>query len=424
MPTTPTTLTTTTPITRTRLAACAALVLAAVAPAQADKLPKWRIDSYTKNKPEALAQLGYVSYGPFEFGTKGAAPALTSTIDDHLEHVQILWIETAHFRIGVDLPEWPVPMDPEFRAKIRRELEQLQQRLPSVNPKARVLDRWLRAHLVAQRLEGIYAEFQQLAGVTDADFPADQSKVVRMPGARFMGYGPYVGMRQKYLVLLIERLGPYQRYLKDFIGRSTKFPQKWHFTTEGSLMFAAATECDDSVLKDDTALHCALAFNVGQNLLDGFRQYGYDLPIWIREGFAHWMLRRVNPRFNQFDQDEGGTAEMKKVWRWEPYCRNLVASGGKFAPFPEVASWREWDKLTFNDHVAIWSRMDWLMSQGKEKWSQFLFKVKGRVDENWSPDQNDLVGAVREALQEVYGVSVLDFDRRWGEWVKATYPTQ
>jgi len=61
---------------------------------------------------------------------------------------------------------------------------------------------------------------------------------------------------------------------------------------------------------------------------------------------------------------------------------------------------------------------------GPEKWQKFLFLIKGRVDAQWFPDQNDLVGAVRDALQEAYGISVLDFDRRWMEWVKATYPSQ
>ena len=50
--------------------------------------------------------------------------------------------------------------------------------------------------------------------------------------------------------------------------------------------------------------------------------------------------------------------------------------------------------------------------------------VKGRVDENWSADQSDLVGATRDALREAYGLSPLNFDDRWAEWVKANYPVK
>ena len=68
--------------------------------------------------------------------------------------------------------------------------------------------------------------------------------------------------------------------------------------------------------------------------------------------------------------------------------------------------------------------MDWLMSQGPEKWQKFLFAVKGRVDKDWSPDQTDLVGAVRTALKEAYGLSILNFDDHWAKWVKETYPSK
>jgi len=394
-------------------------------PRKQEKVPKWRIDPFTKNAPAALQAAGYLSYGPFPFGSLAGKPVSTARIDEALgRHVEMLWLETKHFRIGVDLPPFTVPMDPETRGKIRRELEQLQAKLPSVDPKAKVLTPWLRAHLVAQRLENLHAEVSALFGVKDEDFPADPSKVVRLPDVRYMGQGPHFGMKEKFLVLLFEKMGPFQQYTKDFLGRDTLFGQRWHFTEVGALLFTIAGECDDGRNKDDTALHCALAFNVGQNLLDGFRHYSYELPVWITEGFSHWLCRRVDPHWPNFDQNEGSIADMKKVWRWEPYVRNLVASGGRFAPFPEAYAWRDFGDITFNDHVAIWSRIDWLLSMGPDKWQKFLFLVKGRVDEQWLPDQSDLVGAVRDALQQAYGIPVLDFDRRWGEWVKATYPTQ
>jgi hypothetical protein len=116
---------------------------------------------------------------------------------------------------------------------------------------------------------------------------------------------------------------------------------------------------------------------------------------------------------------------MKVIERWDLYCRNLVVTDGKFAPFAEASQWRDFGKITFNDHVAIWSRVQWLLSMGPEKWQQFLFAIKGRVNAtDWSVDQTDLVGAVREALQATYGLTPLNFDDRWKEWVKETYPSK
>lgn len=408
------------------LAALATAMLTTTATAQEkpDKLPKWKLDPYTKNKPELLAKAGYVSFGPFAFGGQGAGTATTSDIEKSLPFAPILWIETKHFRIGVNLPAWTVPFDPETRAKIRTELERLATKLPGINTKTRTLDPWLRAHLYAQRVEDLYAEFCTLAGVKDEDFPQDPSRVVAGPAATYMGYGPYLGMKEKYLVLLFEDMTSFQQYMKDYLGRESRFGQRWHFKDVSALIFTIASDCDDGRLKHDTALHCSVAFNLSQNLLDGFRYYSYDLPVWIREGLGHWFERRVDSKWNSFDQTEGSPADMKKAWRWEPLVRNLVTTGGKFAPFAEAYAWRDFGTITFNDHVTIWSRVDYMMTLGKDKWRTFLFEIKGRVHADWTPDQNDLIGAMRDGLQKAYGFSVLQFDERWAEWVKATYPAQ
>lgn len=406
--------------------AAAAAALATSLFAQADKLPKWKIDPYTKNDPQAMAKAGYVSFGPFNFGTIAEKTVATTDIDAFLEFVPILWIETKHFRIGTNLPKWDVPLDPETRNKIRTELTELQAKLPDINPKTRSLDPWLRAHLTAHRMEKLYTETQTLWGVKDEDFPQDPTKVFAMPGVRYMGYGPYMGMRDKFLVLVFEKQGPFQQYMKKYLGRDSKHPQRWHFKEASNMLFTMSTENEEFPRKHDTALHCSLAFNVSQNLMDGFRYYNYDLPVWIRESYGHWNDRRVSPLWANFDQNEGALADIKTLTKWEVYCRQLVSAGNpEFAPFTEAFGWRDFGKIKFNDHVTLWSRMDWLMSQGPEKWQKFLFAIKGRVDpKTWAHDQSDIVGACRTALQDAYGLSVLEFDKKWIEWVKATYPSQ
>ncbi|MCR9247745.1 MAG: hypothetical protein NXI31_22180 [bacterium] len=410
---------------RALLALGTALLLAESGVAQKrGKIPKWKIDPYTKNDPKALKQAGYVSLGPFDVGCIGDQKTPTTQIEERLPHVEIRWIETAHFRLGCNLPQWTVPQDMTTRKKIRAELEELQKKLPKVKPKSRRLDPWLRAHLYAHRLEKLYGEVQDLFGTKDSDFPKDQSEVIRKPGARYMGVGPFLGMRDKYNVLIFEKLATHQLYLNTFIGRNTKFPQRWHFKEVGSMMLCIATECDDARLKHDTAMHCSIAFNVSQLLLDGFRYYAYDLPVWIREGFGHYWCRRVSPKWPSFDQQEGGVADMNKKWNWPPYVRGLVVSGKKLSSMADIVKWRNFGKINFPDHTAIWSRMDWLISQGPEKFQTFIFGVKGRVDDQWLPDQTDLVGATRKALKEAYGLTTLNFDDRWSTWVKETYPSK
>lgn len=385
---------------------------------------KWRIDPYTKNDPQLMAAAGYLNYGPFDFGSIASEKTSSKDIADALEYVNIIWIETQHFRIGVELPQWPVGSDMSTKKKLRAELTELKKVLPKVNPKTRRLDPWLRAHLTAQRMEQLYAETMTLFGVTDESFPQDPKKVLIGPKDTYMGYGPFLGMRDKYLLLVTEKESTHRQYLKKFIGRDSKFPQRWHFTDASSLVFACPTESDDFPLKHDTALHCALAFNVSQNLLDGFRYYAYDLPVWIREGFGHWNSRRVDGRWASFDQNEGSIADMKKLAKWRPYAKNTLGKPKKYAPFPTVAGWRDFGAISFNDHVMVFSRMDYLMSLGPEKWQTFLMTIKGRVDDQWRPDQRDLVGATREGIKKAYGLSFLNFDDRWKAWVKDTYPSK
>lgn len=402
-----------------------ALTLALSALAQSgDKLPKWKIDPYTKNEPAAIQKAGYVSFGPFPFGGRGSGVAQTTDIEKSLPYSQIRWIETAHFRIGMELPEWTVPMDPQTRAKIRAELERLAEKLPGIDPKTRKLDPWLRAHLFAQRCEDLYAEFSTMAGVKDSDFPQDPKNVVKTAGSAYMGYGPFLGMKDKYLVLLCDSMTPFSTYMKEYLGRDSKFGQRWHFKDVGCLIFTVATECDGGRLKHDTAMHCTLAFNVSQCLLDGFRYYAYDLPVWIREGIAHWFERRVDEKWNSYDQTEGSPADLRATWKWKPVMKGMAGSN-KYRTFSECYQWRDFGDIKFEDHVAIWSRMDFLLSQDHAKWRAFLFEVKGRVkEEDWSPNSDDLVGATRDALQKAYGISILQLDEKWVEWVKTNYPSQ
>ena len=215
---------------RSVLACVLALTCALAAHAQKPKrTPKWKIDPVHQQRPAVMAKLGYVSYGPFEFGQRGRKPATTDQIDAHISHAQILWVETAHFRIGSSLETWAVPFDPKTRKKkFRTELTELKKVLPKVKPKSRTLKPWLRLHLIAARMEALYSEVLEWTGTTDAEFPTGDKLVIAGRG-RYLGHGPYLGMKNKYLVFVTGRSGAYADYVRTFIGKSGKFGQRWHF---------------------------------------------------------------------------------------------------------------------------------------------------------------------------------------------------
>lgn len=399
--------------------ACVA-VLCVPALAQKTTVPRWRIDPYTKNDPELLKKLGYVSYGPFEFGQRGRDQTTSEQIDKALHPSEILWVETAHFRIGLDLDPFAVPFESETGQKLRSELTRLNKVLRKVNPKTRTLDPWLRLHLIAMRMEDLYREFLELVGVDEAEFPREVSDVIIGQG-RYLGYGPYLGMQNKYLILVTEKSGPYKSYMESFIGKSGFVGQRWHFIETGSLFYGVAIDLEEEDLRDDTNLHANLVFNVAHNLIDGFRHYSYDLPVWITEGLGHWFERRVTPHYATFSMNESALADKRPLSRWEDETRKLIAAG-KGAPFSEMYTWRDYSQIKFRDHVLMWSRWDFLMSLGREKFAEFMFQVKGRIDPNtWATDQTDLVGATREALRTTYNLTPLTLDEKWKEWVAQNY---
>jgi hypothetical protein len=385
------------------------------------KLPRWKIDPYTKNDPAAMKKAGYVSFGPFPFGELGTKLISSKHIDDHLNYDKIRWVETAHFRIGCSLRAWAIPTELEVKRKLRKELEQLKKKLGRrVNPKTRVLDEWLRLHLIAQRMEDLYAEIQDWLGVKDSQFPKDSKSKVY--GATYMGEGKYMGMNEKFMILVTNKGNTYFDYLKNFTGRQSKFGQRWHYMKQGALFYGIGSDMNKGALRHDTALHCDLVFNATINIIDGFRHYSYDLPVWIREGLGHFFQRRVNPKWNSFDQDEASPFDPPSKWNWPPYVRQLLP-GKKWSHFAKVIQWRHYGDINFVDHVVLWARIDFLMSFGKEKFRAFMFEIKGRYDHKTGlPLNQDLVGVTRDALKKAYGLSPLNFDAKFKEWAVATYP--
>lgn len=385
------------------------------------RIPRYKLDPYTKNDPARMKKAGYVSFGPFPFGEHGSKIVDTKYIEEHLDYAQIIWIETAHFRICSTLEPYSIPNELDTRRKIRAELERLRKKLgKKVNPRTRILDRWLRLHLTAQRMEDLYADLMSWLQVKDSDFPKNSK--AKVFGAKYMGEGPYVGMAEKYMIMVTDKGTTYFDYLKNFTGRQSMFGQRWHYMKQGSLYYGVGTDMNKGSLRHDTALHNDLIFNVTINFIDGFRHYSYDLPVWIREGLGHWFERENSPKWNTFDQDEAAPFDPPSKWKWKPYVRQLLM-GKKWSKFSQVIQWRHYGEINFVDHVMLWGRIDFLMSFGKPKFKQFMFEIKGRWDQKLQKsDHADLVGAVRNALRQTYGLNPIKFDKQFKAWAIENYP--
>lgn len=368
---------------------------------------------YCKGDPALMEKAGIVSHGGFEFGKEDS----TDKVDAVLASADIRWIESRHFELGFALG--PHKVKPEEKDKLRAELTRLAEVLPGVDPKAKELDPWLRAHLYAQRCEDVWKRWLEIFQVQESDFPPQG--YVWDQKSKYMGIGPYLGQNHKYEVLIVPSEAALQQYLQNQFGLLFKKTQRWNLPAKDTLSVTIGAGTEQ--LRVDEGLHAHLYFNLAINLLDGFKHYSYDTPIWIREGLAHFMEREITKRYNSFNSSEGGTAEMTRKTNWEAEVKKLAAAG-KLPRMAEVLSMREYAELTLPRHYAVWSMTDFLIRTKPAEYARFNDALHGIMDDKGFPDSSNLLEVHREKFREIFGLSYAEFDRVWMEWIAATYSSQ
>ena len=379
----------------------------------------WMADPYTKGDEAAMKTAGYVRFGPLTWGDDHD----TRAIDKMLSHAEIIWIETRHFKLGCHLAPYQLPRRGKWKKKIVDELKELQKKLPAVNPKTKVLDPWLRAHLYAHRLEVFYADFCKRLGVEDEDFPK-KGKPSRL--GRYMGKGPHLGMPGKFCILLLTKASDVIRYGKRAgrpVDANKRQPVKAYFVKQGSLCFATMTEAAGNALAVDKSMHCHLYFNLVHSLLDGYKHYAHGLPKWFCEGLAHWYVHRIDPKENQFSGMKGGIPKEHKDPKWKAKLRKRIKHKD-YEPLSNLMKHMGFNQFSFGDHMAIWSRVEYLLANEPEKFAKFLGRMKAPVSaaSGKSPTDEAVLKRQDECFREAFGMDPKAFDKVWVRYVLKKYP--
>jgi hypothetical protein len=373
---------------------------------------------YTAGDPDLLAKVGVLSLGGFSFGKEET----TEEMDDFLApfcSTGVRWMETEHFKIGFGLGSYKV--DPRENKKIRAELEQIALLWPEaeINTKTRTLDPWMRCYLYALRAEKLWDEMIGLLEVEDSDFP--DGKTIWDTTGKYMGVGPYLGQKGKYEVLFLPSEAAGRQYLRHYFGLATRLTQRWNILDLDTLHLVIHIQQGD--LKKDTALHGHFVFNMCQQMLNGYKHYSYEIPVWIKEGIAHWMERRVSPRYNTFNSSEGAVAEMTRKENWEPPTRKLV-SKEEFPGMSRLVNLRGFGEMKLDHHYTTWSMVDYLMREHPHFLAVLLSRIKGLLSEEFIPDGSGIADEHRAIFKEVLGLSYPQFDRAWAAWVLENYSSQ
>jgi len=390
--------------------------------------------------PEIMAEAGIINHGPFMFFKSDSKEVQT-----HLAANDMVWLETTHFRLGSGLKPWKIPV--ADKKAYRAELTELAELFPSVDPKkVKTLDRWMRIHLMAFRIEKAYDHLSDIFGYSNdefdllpeeetfiaasdstwkedlaADYLERPTRAAGMP--HWVGLGRYLGMPMKYEIMMMHYEADFLETKQHYIGHMDPHPQRWHVTwrppntepVSRSLWFGFSTESEK--MKHDQHVHNALLHNVSINILDGFMLYLVEAPVWLRSGLGHYMTRRNSVKYNFYDLDEGAAEMSKDAAKWEPLVRKYVVKGD--APgFAALSRLRSFGDLTFEAHLTAWSKLMFLMQHDPEAFGKWIVQLKT------DPNQTNNLDAQRKALKDNFGWTFVQADDKWETWVRETYPVK
>ncbi|MEL6431487.1 MAG: hypothetical protein AAFP22_09525 [Planctomycetota bacterium] len=367
-------------------------------------------DPYTRGgREDYLEKAGYASMGGFEFGQ---GPDDTDSIDTFFEDnedVQIRWIETEHFELGFALEG--IKVTQAEKKKIRAECGRLSKKLFKVPKKPSFLDPWLRAHIYAQRLEDQYDRIVEFLDLGEVKFlEKDQVWVRGMP---YWGNGPHLGQNGKYEVLILPTESAYTGFMRNRVGLTTRLTQRWNFSERDTL--STLTHIQQEEMRVDEALHGHIVSCVTQCMLNGFRHYSYDKPVWILEGCCHWFERDLNPRFNSSTSSEGGAPVKVRKELWSPEVAKLV-KGGKAPSLATLTKRSAFAELDRADHLCVWSMVDYLREEHPGFLAKYFRAISGLKNGDGIDDPEALPDAQRGVFKEELGMTYAQFDAAWRDW--------
>lgn len=353
-------------------------------------LPK---DPWTKGKDDGLRAANWKTKDIARW-TKDHSP---DDLRSCLTPTPVLMIETPHFTIASTLRAQKFNRKNKRGLKLlRADLARLQKKFPDLKVKrARFLDPWLRLYLLALRLEEQHELFEGLLrGEAKNGIPD-----------------------QKTCVLVLGRTTELERWSAQHLGRQSKFAVRDKASDKQSI---TAISAEQGVFHDDRHLNGGIAFNVAHCLFNNYKADYYELPIWFREGLAHWFAQEIDPReVNRTQGTNGKDVTMLQNKDWTELSLQLVKSKA-MTPLSELFEGTDYSSLRFRDHIACWSRVDYMIKEHAEGFSRFLDRIKGQKTAAGGSLQGEAVmECVRTAFRDCFGDDPDGFDAKWLAWVKS-----
>jgi hypothetical protein len=245
------------------------------------------------------------------------------------------------------------------------------------------LDEHAMLHLTVQRLEALYADYTKLLGVPDDAF-AKKSRV-------FVWYLPD------------EHKLASQAFCDMYAPAGTKLMGlNPNYSVCGSNRF----------FKDDEQLHRNLVHCTTHLLFS--HQYppqwiGNLKGGWAEEGLAHLFEQRGFGLCDNYCYQEQNTRFDFKAGAFKPALRKLVEEDA-MPPLAGVMQ-RNTDQLEPAEHAVALATVEFLIERDAAAFNQLGVKLRSRAEG-------------REALEELYGLSILELEIALEAWVLVNYPAR
>jgi len=361
-----------------------------------------------KDKARPLSEAGVVSQEPQAIGD----PAL-GVFAEKFPGEEWHYLETTHYRLASSLKE--MKLSAKDRKRLAPELKILAEYFPSLGTKPKSLPPEVYLVLTGIRLETLYCEFQTLAQVSDADFPA--SRAAQAGQGPYMGDGPYLGEREKFEVVLHGDRRDHMDFTEMQRGIRANDTVRWHCRKPSKMV--VSMPCVDGDLRVDRWLWPHLAHNMAHMLFDGFKFFAYDPPLWLSEGIALWFEKRIEPESWTRDGGEGVFFEPDRSKDWKADAIKLVKrkKHTSIAKLMAAAGPADLDRAA---NVTAWAVTSFLIEKHPDEFAQLIGALKAQLDSEGYPTGRKLDDLQRNQFRELWSWTPMQLEDAWIAWLTGT----
>ncbi len=167
---------------------------------------------------------------------------------------------------------------------------------------------------------------------------------------------------------------------------------------------------DRNRLPDDDAVHRHVVHSVAHLLMSNAWLSNWVGKIkggWADEGVAHYFEDLLFGQCTNYCYEEIDSNVTFKGGKWRPPVREMIAKE-RCTSFAALAQ-KNSTNLTTHEHAQSWSHCEYLIGLDGAKFGALV-----RILQDKRPSS--------DALREVYGMTVVQFEEAWRKHVLATYP--